>query len=73
MGPEGKLSTEDSSDMQDEAGQNKEGSELESVNSSDTNASQVQPSRHIRHVVCTATEEPQQKRYWCDSSRLLKC
>lgn len=61
VGTEGKLSTGDSSDMQEEAGQNKEGSELESVNSSDTNTSQVQPSRYTCHVACIAREVSRQK------------
>lgn len=49
-------STGESGDRQEEAGQNKEGSELESVNSLDINTSWVQPSRYICHVVCIATE-----------------
>lgn len=61
MGTEGKSSAEDSSDMQEEAGQNKEGSELESVNSSDTNTSRVQPSRYVCHIVCIAIEVSRQK------------
>lgn len=56
VGTEGKSSAEDSSDMQEEAGQNNEGSELETVNNSDTNTSPVQPSRYVCHVVRIAIE-----------------
>lgn len=55
-GAEGKMGAEDSSDIQEEAEQNKEGSALESVNNSDTNTSRVQPSRCICYVVCIAIE-----------------
>lgn len=60
-GAEEKLVAEDSSDIEEKAEQNKEGSELESVNSSDTNASRVQPSRYICYVVCIAIEVSWQK------------
>lgn len=56
VGTEGKSSPEDSNDTQEEAWQNKEGSELESADSSDTNTSGVHPSRCICYVLCIATE-----------------
>lgn len=56
VGTEGKSSPEDSNDTQEEAWQNKEGSELESADSSDTSTSGVHPSRCICYVLCIATD-----------------